>query len=147
MSDLSNHRDPSATTLLLIDSHKEDREYWAHRLTLASPEYVVLEADTGEAGLAICRWQHVDCVLVELNLPDMSGFQVLIQLVPRARHPEIAVIMLTRLALSPMGDLALKNGAQAYLVKPQISGDSLNRTIHEAIERVPRRECSFGELH
>lgn len=147
MSDLSNRPCSSAPTVLLIDSHKEDREYWAHRLAIRSPEYVVLEADTGEAGLAICRWQRVDCVLVELDLPDMSGFEVLIKLVPRARHPEIAVIVLTRLALKPMGDLALKNGAQGYLVKSHISGDALSRAIHEAIGRVPHKEYSFGESH
>lgn len=144
MSDLSRF---SPTTLLLIDSNKEDREYWAHRLTFASPGCVILEADTGEAGLAICRWQRVDCVLVELDLPDMSGFEVLIKLVPRARHPEIAVIVLTRLSLKPMGDLALKNGAQGYLVKSHISGDALTKAVQEAIGRVPHKAYSFGESH
>jgi DNA-binding NarL/FixJ family response regulator len=147
MSDHSFLPSLSGATILLIDPHKEDREYWAQCLTIASQDCVVLEADSGAAGLAICRWQRVDCVLVELSLPDMSGFRVVIELVPRARRPEIAVIILTRLALSPMGDLALKNGAQGYLVKSQISGDVLNMNIYEAINRVPRRECSFGERH
>lgn len=137
----------SASTVLLIDPSKEDREYWAHRLTMASPDYVVLEADSGEAGLAMCRWQRIDCVLVEFSLRDMSGFQVLVTLVPRARHPDIAVIFLTRLALCPMRDLALKNGAQAYLEKRQTTGDVLNIVIRDALARVPRRECSFGEFH
>jgi DNA-binding NarL/FixJ family response regulator len=136
-----------ATTILFIDSHKEDREYWAHRLAIASPTYVVLEADTGEAGLAICRWQQVHCVLLELNLPDMSGFQVLVNLVPRARHPEIAVIVLTRLALSRMAELALKNGAQAFFVKSHTSGHAVNAAIQQAIARVPHRAWSFGESH
>ena len=70
---------------------------------MSSPDYVVLEAETGKAGLSLCRSQRVDCVLVELTLPDMSGFEVLIHLVPRARQPEIAVIVLTRVALYPMG--------------------------------------------
>ena len=111
------------------------------------PDALVLEAETGEGGIAICRWQRVDCVLVEVSLPDMSGFQVLVNLVPRVRHPEIPVIFLTRVALSPMRDLAIKNGAQGYLVKPQISGDVLNRAVCDAIAKVPRRECSFGECH
>lgn len=130
----------SGATILLIDPRKEDREYWTHRLTTASPDCGVLEADTGAAGLAICRWQRVDCVLVELDLPDMSGFQVLVELVPRVRRPEIAVIILTRLALYPMGDLAMKNGAQAFLVKSRTSADVLQSAIHEAITRVPRRD-------
>jgi DNA-binding NarL/FixJ family response regulator len=140
-------RKSSPPTVLLIDSQKKDRGYWAHRLTLGSPDYVVLEAETGEGGLAICRWQRVDCVVLELTLPDMSGFEMLVNLVPRARHPEIAVIVLTREVRYPMGDLALKNGAQAFLIKSQSSGDALNMAIRQAIAKVPRRESTFGDLH
>jgi DNA-binding NarL/FixJ family response regulator len=124
---------PSPTTVLLIDPHKEDREYWTQRLNISSPQYIVLEAETGKSGLLMCRQQRVDCVLVELSLPDMSGFEVLIKLVPRARRPDLAVMVLTRLALYPMGDLALKNGAQDYLVKSRISGDNLDWAIQKAI--------------
>ena len=124
---------PTRTTVLLIDPHKEDREYWAQRLHISSPNYLVLDAENGKAGLLICQLHQVDCVLVELSLPDMSCFEVLIKLVPRARHPEIAVIVLTRLALYPMGALAMSNGAQAYLVKPHISGDTLDWAIQKAI--------------
>src|SRR5262249_19489638 len=111
------------TTILLIDPHKEDREYWTQRLNVSSPNYVVLEAETGKAGLLSCQSNRVDCVLVEVTLPDMSGFEVLVRLVPRARHPEIAVIFLTRQALYSLSDVALSNGAQAYFLKSHISGD------------------------
>jgi DNA-binding NarL/FixJ family response regulator len=124
---------PTLTTVLLIDPHKEDREYWAQRLNMSSPNYVVLNAETGKAGLLICQLHQVDCVLVELSLPDMSGFEVLVKLVPRASHPEIAVIVLTRLALYSMGELAMSNGAQAFLVKSHISGDNLDWAIQKAI--------------
>lgn len=137
------HRVSPTITILLIDSHKEDREYWAQRLHTSSPEYVVLEAETGKAGLAICQSHRIDCVLVELSLPDMSGFQVLINLVPRARLPEIAVIFLTRQALYPMGDLARSNGAQAYLVKSQISGDNLDWAIQKAIFAVAFKKTHY----
>jgi DNA-binding NarL/FixJ family response regulator len=114
---------------------------------MASPEAVVLEADTGEGGLSICRWQRIDCVIFELDLPDMSGFRLLINLVPRSRRPKMPVIVLTRRALYPMGELALKNGAQAYLVKNQISRDMLYEVMQEAVDRIPHKDCSFGEFH
>jgi DNA-binding NarL/FixJ family response regulator len=126
----------SAITVLLIDAHKEDREYWAQRLLLSSPDYVVLEAGTGAAGQAICRSQRVDCVVLELTLPDMSGFQALTQLVPRAYDPEPAVIFLSRTTLQPMAELAMRNGAQAYLIKSHISGDDLDRAIRKALAPV-----------
>jgi DNA-binding NarL/FixJ family response regulator len=124
---------PTRTTILLIDPHKEDREYWVQRLNISSPNYVVLEAETGKAGLLICRLHQIDCVLVELSLPDMSGFEVLAKLVPLAYRPETAVIVLTRQVLHSMANLALTNGAQAYLVKSHISGDNLDWAIQKAL--------------
>ena len=122
VSDFSLPSVQSAITVLLIDAHKDDREYWAQRLLISSPDYVVLEAQTGAAGLAICGSQRVDCVVLELTLPDMSGFQALTQLVPRAYDPEPAVIFLSRTTLQPVAELAMWNGAQAYLIKSHISG-------------------------
>src|SRR5206468_6265433 len=89
----------SATTHLLIDGYTEDREYWAQRLLISLPDSVVLQAATGAEGVAICRSQRVDCVITELTLPDMSGFEVLVKLVPRAYRPEMPVIILSRTML------------------------------------------------
>ncbi len=136
VSDFSLLSVQSAITVLLIDAHKDDRQYWAQRLLISSPDYVVLEAETGAAGLAICRSQRVDCVVLELTLPDMSGFQALTQLVPRAYDPEPAVIFLSRTKLQPMAELAMRNGAQAYLLKSHISGDDLDRAIRKALAPV-----------
>jgi DNA-binding NarL/FixJ family response regulator len=127
---------PSAT-ILFIDGYDHDREYWVRRINISSPEYLVLEADTGAAGLSVCQSQRIDCVVAELRLPDMSGFQVLVELVPYARYPEIAVIMLSRLSFPQLAELAIKNGAQTYLVKSHISGDDLDRAIHQALVTVP----------
>src|SRR5215204_2559000 len=53
----------------------------------------------------------------------MSGFQLLLNLIPLARKPTIAVIMLTRLDLPPVAQLAKNSGAYAYLVKSRATGD------------------------
>jgi len=75
-------------------------------------------------------------VVLELDLPDMSGFEVLAKLVPRAYHPEIAVIILTRLPNPFLLDAAIKNGAQAALRKTFGSGDLLAPSILKAISKV-----------
>jgi len=126
----------TSSTILVIDHHDDDRQYWVQRLRISLPDDLVLEASTGKAGLAICRSERVECVISELTLPDMSGFEVLLQLVPQPRHPETAFIFLTRLTLSPMKHLALNNGAQAYLVKSHSSCDELEGTIHKALASV-----------
>jgi FixJ family two-component response regulator len=66
----------------------------------------------------------------------MSGFEVLVELVPRGRYPDMAVIVLTRLILHPMARLALTNGAQAFLAKPRSSCDDLQKAIEKAISAV-----------
>ena len=90
----------------------------------------------GKGGLAICQSQRVECVISELTLPDMSGFEVLLQVIPNRNHPATAFIFLTRLTLSPMKHLALNNGAQGYVVKAHSSGDELDRTIRKALASV-----------
>jgi len=132
--DLGHH----GIKVLLIDPNEEDRQYWAHRLRMASDEYVVLEASSGAAGLQLCQVEQFDCVVTELELPDMSGFQVLLTLVPLTQHPEVAVIVLTRLFPLTHKDLALKNGAQAFLFKSRSSGDDLDFAIMRAIAAVGR---------
>ena len=74
--------------------------------------------------------------MLEIDLPDMSGFEVLAKLVPRAYRPEIAVIVLTRLPNKFLLDLAIKNGAQATVQKTVGSGDLLEQSILKAISAV-----------
>ena len=125
-----------ATTVLLIDDDPHYRVYYAQRLHASSSHYDVVEAVTGRSGLDICARQPIDCVVLELDLPDMSGFEVLARLVPRAYHPEIAVIVLTRLPNPFLLDVAIKNGAQATLSKALGSGDLLAPYIRKAISVV-----------
>jgi DNA-binding NarL/FixJ family response regulator len=108
--------------ILLIDAHLTDREYYTYRLRMSLPECVVVHAVTGRSALAVCKSQPIDCVVLELDLPDMSGFEVLLNLVPRAQYPEIPVIVLTRLSNHYLLEAATKNGALAALHKPCLQG-------------------------
>jgi CheY-like chemotaxis protein len=77
-----------ATTVLLIDDDPQYRAYCAQRLHVSSTNYDVVEAATGRSGLDICARQPIDCVVLEIDLPDISGFEVLAKLVPRTYRPE-----------------------------------------------------------
>jgi two-component system KDP operon response regulator KdpE len=127
-----------ATTVLLIDDDPHYRDYYAQRLQASVSNYDVVQAPTGRSGLDICARQPTDCVVLEIDLPDLSGFEVLAKLVPRAYHPEIAVIILTRLPNPFLLDLAIKNGAQVALQKTLGSGDLLAPSILKAISAVQR---------
>ncbi|WP_370467978.1 response regulator [Nitrospira sp. KM1] len=88
----------------------------------------------------------MDCVVLELDLPDMSGFEVLVELVPVARHPTVPVIVLTRLPNRMLTELAVKNGAQAGLHKPTTTGDQLREAVFNAIAAVPRDDKEDREV-
>jgi DNA-binding NarL/FixJ family response regulator len=129
-----------ARSILLIDGHDNERQYYAQRLQASSADYEVVQAATGQSGLDICARQQIDCVILEIDLPDMSGFEVLAKLIPRARHPDIAVVILTGLLNYFLLELALKNGAQAALHKTMTCGDTLDIAILKAIATVEKEK-------
>ena len=136
-----------ATTILLIDNDPQYRDYYAYRLLASSTHYNVVIAATGQSGLQICARQPVSCVVLEIDLPDMSGFEVLAKLVPRAYRPEIAVIVLTRLSSDLLLDLAIRNGAQTAYFKTITSGDILDKIILKAVSTVQRLNRLVSEVN
>jgi len=133
--------------VLLIDCHDDDRRFLAQRLKIASPDYFVFEAEIGTTGLAVFRSQRIDCVVTELTLPDMSGFEVLVNLVPRPYHPEVAVILMSGTAFPLMSRLATNNGAQAFLDKSRICGDELDIAIQRAVANIASRHQDLNDSH
>ncbi|BCA55960.1 hypothetical protein W02_31000 [Nitrospira sp. KM1] len=122
-------------SVLIIDNTLKDREYYADRLV---PEYFLYMADRGKTGLECFYAHRIDCVVLELDLPDVSGFEVLIELVPVASRPAVPVIILTRLPNRMITELAVKNGAQAGLHKSETTPDQLSEAVFKAIVAVPR---------
>ena len=128
---------PSQTRVLLIDSNEEERQYWRERLKISSKDYAVVEATNAERGLAIYKSEPIDCVVTELLLSDMSGFQVLLRLNPIIlRSLCTPVVTLSHFILPSIAQAAKKLGAQYYLIKSRASGDDLHLAIQKAIARV-----------
>jgi CheY-like chemotaxis protein len=125
--------EPPSTSVLLIDTNDTDRSYFVTQLKDRSPDYKIQEAIDGEAGLTLCRSRRFDCVVLALELSDQSGYKVLVDLVPIANRPNIAVIMLTNRLQRGLREIARQNGAYACFVKQFMSGDDLDRAIHRAI--------------
>ena len=133
---MSLNIDPSTTTILLIDDNVNDRTYYADRIKFALPHCNVLEAKDGQSGLELYKSRRIDCIVTELFLPDMSGMEVLLEVIPRASRPVIAVIILTRAILPALADLTRRNGAQTVMVKRSTAGDDLVPAILKAIAKV-----------
>ncbi len=133
------HLSPQApaprTTVLLIDDDAGQRKYWSNALRNSPFQYSVLEADSGEAGLELCRRQSVDCVILDLDMPE-SGFFTLVKLIPDSKRPQIPVVILMQLKHPALFEMVKNYGAYRCLVKQLSSTEDLARTIQQAITSV-----------
>jgi signal transduction histidine kinase len=120
-------------TVLIVDDHRYVRDMV--RALFEGQAYRVLEAADGHEGLAVAQGQHPDCVLLDVRMPGLSGFDVLDRLSEDPRTREIPVIMLTASEETLEGlDRALSGGAVDYLAKP-ISPSRVAIRVRGAIER------------
>src|SRR5215467_1169639 len=112
MNDFSH---PSTIKVLFIDPNEEERQAWADRLTRCSAEYVALHTSSGRSGIRLVKSERVDCVVLDLDLPDRNGLSVLCDLVGYAYKPQLAVVVLTNFPLDALCDLAIQDGAQVCM--------------------------------
>jgi len=78
--------------------------------------YEVTTADCGREGLAAIDRQRPDLVLLDVQMPGMSGFEVLSKI--RERHRDLPIIMVTGYGSEDVATQALRLGADDYLAKP-----------------------------
>ena len=64
-----------AHTVLIVDDNREALDTWAKGLQECSSRYNVLKADTVSSALDLCRYQRIDCVVLDLDMNDASGFK------------------------------------------------------------------------
>jgi CheY-like chemotaxis protein len=125
--------DLPTTAVLFIDDSNDQRAYWADQLKSCSDDCEILEGSDGQSGLALYRSRRIGCVVLELSLPEESGFEVLMKVVPLANRPHIAVVVLTKTPHQSMLVLAKQNGASTCLVNGFTPGENLDRSIRRAI--------------
>lgn len=128
----------SFVSILTIDGNEKERKYYVHRLKISSPDYQIFEAVDGQSGLELFHSRPFDCVILDLSLPDISGIEILIKLVPIPSKPEIPVIALYQFPSQALFEVAMQNGAYVCLHKTATSVDLLNKTVMKAISAIRR---------
>jgi CheY-like chemotaxis protein len=117
------------TSILIIEDHPTMRD--AMRLVLEEDGYAVEEAIDGEAGIAAVRTRPPDIVLLDLNIPVVSGADVLETL--KADPATAAVLVVIVTATGEEGrQRALAQGADGYITKP-FSPLALLRTVERVL--------------
>ncbi len=122
--------------VVLVEDHAMVRS--AIRQAISGPDvHVVGEAATGEEALERVRALRPDLVLLDVDLPGMSGLQVLRELIPRM--PQTKVVMLT--ASTARRDLldAVRAGASGYLTK-----DLDPRALVRAVRGIPQGHLAMS---
>ncbi|RZV08452.1 putative DNA binding protein [Natrinema hispanicum] len=85
-----------------------------------------------EEALETLADEHIDIVLLDLNLPDSEGLSTLETVHEASETP---IVVLTGVRDQQIGVKAIQRGAQDFLVKDEVTSELLIRTIHHAIER------------
>ena len=102
--------------ILLIEDHEDNRRIVRDLLT--SVGYELIEAVTGEEGVALAERRRPDLILMDVLLPGLDGYEAtrLIKAKPELR--QIPIIAVTSYALSGDDIKALEAGCDAYIAKP-----------------------------
>lgn len=119
----------NSATVLIVDDEPQIRRVL--RTTLASHGYAVIEARTGDEALDLIRTEHVDLILLDVNMPGRSGLQTCREI--RASG-DVPIIMLTVRNTERDKVQALDAGADDYVVKP-FGSEELMARIRAALRR------------
>jgi two-component system cell cycle response regulator DivK len=88
------------------------------RDVLLQAGFDVIEARTGEEGVARTQDSHPDLILMDLQLPGINGTQALRLIRKDARGADVPIVALTAFAMAEDRDRALLDGFDGYLSKP-----------------------------
>jgi CheY-like chemotaxis protein len=124
--------------LLVLEDDPVQRQ---HIVDLIGREDVeIMPAATGAEGLHALRGKPVDCVVLDLRLPDMTGFEFLAQ-VEAAGLRRVPIIVYTAAELSRADETELRRMARTIVLKdvrsPERLLDEISLFLHRPIDRLP----------
>ncbi|MCW6003144.1 fused response regulator/phosphatase [Micromonospora sp. CPCC 205371] len=127
-----------SATILVADGSAAKRELLA--TLLGRSGHTVIEACTGAEALARVDAEPIDLVLLDVKLPDQSGFEVCERIKEHPRHAALPVVHVSELPVE-IADRA--SGADAYLTEP-IDPDDLIVTVQSVLRYYRARQQAEG---
>jgi CheY-like chemotaxis protein/HAMP domain-containing protein/signal transduction histidine kinase len=147
LSRIKEFSTPRRKRLLVVEDNKA--EQMSIRELLGHDDIEIVNAGTGDEALATLRDQPCDCVVLDLRLPDMSGFEVLERMRADDALTDVPVVVFTGRELSAEEDAQLHTMARSIVVKGVESPERLlNETalfLHRVITDLPAEKQQMLE--
>ncbi|HMR98726.1 MAG TPA: response regulator [Anaerolineales bacterium] len=108
----------TSPTVLYIEDHPDNMTLV--RRILQSESYTLIEAKTGLQGIFFAETEDVDLILLDINLPDIDGYEVArrLRVSKKNRLAEIPIIAVTANAMKGDHQRILDSGCNFYIAKP-----------------------------
>lgn len=106
----------SGERILYIEDNFENRILVKRVLEVEG--YVVLEADDGPAGMRVAQQEEPDLILMDINLPDVDGYEVTAKLRQVPSLARVPIVALTANVLKGDRERSLEAGCDGYIQKP-----------------------------
>jgi diguanylate cyclase (GGDEF)-like protein/PAS domain S-box-containing protein len=136
---------PAAIRILVLEDNPADLELIRRALRDAKLGlFRVTAAGRLRQALDLLARAPFEAILADLHLPDSDGFETILQL--RAHYPNVPLLVLTGVDDESIGVAAMQQGAQDFIFKGALGGQSLARSIRYAMER-HRLETSLREAN
>jgi len=127
-------------TILLVDDSSTIRKMVQASLA-GLKDVAFTEASTGLEAIESLAISSVRLVVLDLNMPDMHGLDVLKFVRSHRHYKDLPVVVLTTRGDTTSRDAAIRAGASAYLTKP-FSPSVLASTVSEALSSAPAHQTS-----
>jgi two-component system, cell cycle response regulator DivK len=102
--------------VLVVEDHETNRRILRDLLT--STGYDLIEAVTGEEGVAWAETYRPDLILMDIQLPGLDGYEATRRIKENPSLSHIPIIAVTSYALSGDEEKAIEAGCEAYVSKP-----------------------------
>jgi len=126
-------------SLLLVEDDANSRR--SIKKLLDGSDVQITEADRGQAALDLLQSHHFDCIILDLSLPDMTGFEVLNRMNGQKGEGRSPVIVYTGRDLTPEENLELAKYADSVIVKgvksPERLLDETALFLHRVVADMP----------